>query len=300
LRSFLVCVWSDLIYGLDPTHPASATYVESVVELLAEWELDFVKVDCIFGTRDLRVADIKMWSQAVAKYPGLTLSLSPGVDATVEQAELVEDLGVAAAYRVTDDLHDFWPDVSATGLFSKLAVAANFQSHFGHAGFQYPDLDMLAIGTFANPPMIAETERKTHFTPAEQQLMLTLWCITASPLIFGGVVPTDNDTLALLTNEEVLKMHATALSPKQIYSNADGTIAWSADCENQQQFCKYVALFNTAESAQVVSISWSQLSSSAETCEVRDLWQKSDLGTFSSSYGRTIDIHGSALLEVFC
>ena len=45
----------------------------------------------------------------------------------------------------------------------------------------------------------------THFTHDEQTLLMTLWCISRSPLLAGGNLPDNDDfTLSLLSNDEVL------------------------------------------------------------------------------------------------
>jgi alpha-galactosidase len=101
------CVWWASWFGVNASHPATQAYYDSVFSLYAQWGVDYVKVDCIFGMRDEHAADIAAISNAVARsgHPML-LSLSPGKDATPAEAQPIAPL--VNMYRITDDLWDCW------------------------------------------------------------------------------------------------------------------------------------------------------------------------------------------------
>ncbi|HEY0866691.1 MAG TPA: NPCBM/NEW2 domain-containing protein, partial [Fimbriimonas sp.] len=66
----------------------------------------------------------------------------------------------------------------------------------------YNDPDYLLLGELSN---FAGGLRKTPFTPNEQYVQVTFWCLVSAPLILSGdVTKLDAFTLSLLTNDEVI------------------------------------------------------------------------------------------------
>ncbi len=59
----------------------------------------------------------------------------------------------------------------------------------------------------------------------------------------------------------------------------------------------YVAVFNTSDSAQKIEKSWKELGLNGSDYQVRDLWDKKDLGS-AKSLTVTVEPHGAALLRV--
>lgn len=43
------CVWAGDWLGINASHPGVQPFYDSLIETLASWAIDFVKVDCIFG-----------------------------------------------------------------------------------------------------------------------------------------------------------------------------------------------------------------------------------------------------------
>lgn len=87
---------------------------------------------------------------------------------------------------------------------------------------------------------------ETHLTPAMQQMVMSLWCMTGAPLMFGGrmpLLPNETFTLQLLTNRDLLWVHEAATSRHPLTATAPGgyAYAWAATTPN----ATYVALFNT-------------------------------------------------------
>ena len=70
---FSICGWNSDMFGLDTTQPGAQAYYDSLFDLYASWEVDFVKVDDICNT-NLFVnnpysakAEIEMISHAVKR-----------------------------------------------------------------------------------------------------------------------------------------------------------------------------------------------------------------------------------------
>src|SRR5581483_1511711 len=110
-----------------------------------------------------------------------------------------------------------------------------------------------------------------------------LWCVSRSPLMFGGNLPeTDAFTLSLVTNPEVLAVDQQSSENRQVtggphavWTTRAGRGAW------------YVALFNrAAEGPAAVPVSLADLG--ITRASVRDLWARRDLGTFEGSFSPAI------------
>jgi hypothetical protein len=65
-------------------------------------------------------------------------------------------------------------------------------------------------------------------THDEQRTVMTLWSIARCPLMFGGHLPASDDwTLSLITNDEVLAVNERSRGNSQLF-NANGLVAWVA------------------------------------------------------------------------
>src|SRR5262252_2199329 len=61
-----VCPWNAYNFGLNSTHPAAQAYYDSLARQYADWNVDFVKIDCI-SDHPYRGEEIRMFSEAIAK-----------------------------------------------------------------------------------------------------------------------------------------------------------------------------------------------------------------------------------------
>jgi hypothetical protein len=124
---------------------------------------------------------------------------------------------------------------------------------------------------------------------------MTLWSICRSPLMMGGDLPTsDAETIALLSNPEVLAVNQTSSNNRQFARHGD-LVIWVADAAESGQ--RYVACFNLGEQPAVVEVPLAEPRFSSG-CQIRDLWQRQDLGRFADAYSVTLPAHGSALLRL--
>ena len=105
---------------------------------------------------------------------------------------------------------------------------------------------------------------------------MTLWAIFRSPLIFGGDLPSlDAATESLITNPEVLAVNQTSSENHQSLEQAD-IRAWTAAARSKQEV--YFAVFNLGDATREVRLAWSDLGIAFKNPDVRDLWQRKDLG----------------------
>jgi len=222
-----ICAWNPDMYGVDANSPEGQAYYNSIVQMYADWGVDFIKCDDISRPYDnVQKAEIEALRKAIDKTGRhILLSLSPGAT-PVKMGEHV--MNHANMWRMTDDFWDRWGLLQ--GMFERMDVWTPFRGP-GH----FPDADMLPIG-------IVEFNRPTHFTKNEQYTLMSLWAIGRSPLIFGGdMTKLDDFTKEMLTNPEMLKVNQNSTNNRQV-SRDKNLIVWAADVPNSKD--KYVAFFN--------------------------------------------------------
>lgn len=190
-------------------------------------------------------------------------------------------------WRVTGDITDTWPSMSAIG----------FQQT-GHEKFAGPghwnDTDMLVVGNVGWGR--AEGPRPTNLTPDEQLTHISLWALQAAPLLIGADMShVDEWTADLLGNREMLAINQDVKGAAagrtssddwtQVWSRplADGTVA--------------VGLFNRGPEAMRVTAKMSELGLSG-TQPVRDVWTHKDLPAATDTVAATVPRHGVAFVRV--
>ncbi|MDP4208845.1 MAG: NPCBM/NEW2 domain-containing protein [Bacteroidota bacterium] len=221
------CAWNPDMYGVDASKPEGQAYYNSIVQMYADWGVDFIKCDDISRPYDnVQKAEVEALRNAIDKTGRpIVLSLSPGAT-PVKMGEHV--MTHANMWRITDDFWDRWGALLA--MFERLDAWTPYRAP-GH----FPDADMLPIGT-------VEFTRATRFTKDEQYSLMSLWAIGRSPLIFGGdMTKLDDFTKEMLTNPDMLKVNQQSANNRQV-SRDKNLIVWTADVPNSKD--KYVALFN--------------------------------------------------------
>jgi hypothetical protein len=225
-----VCPWNPDMFGVDMTKPGAQAYYDSVFELIASWGVDFVKVDDISRPYHEHEREIEAIRRAIDRTGRpIVLSLSPGETALTAAGHVKRH---ANMWRISDDFWDTWP-----ALLSQFDRLARWSPQRGPG--HWPDADMLPLG------VLELGRRRTRFTPDEQRTLMTLWSMARSPLIHGGdMTRTDPDTLALLTNDEVLAVDQHSEGNRPLFDR-DGLVAWTASVPGSPD--RYVALFNTRD-----------------------------------------------------
>lgn len=238
-----ICGWNPDMYGVRKNAEGAQAYYDSIIQMYADWGVDYIKCDDICNT-NIYPADacsaaheIEMLHKSIAKTGrDIVLSLSPG-PALIEKAWLYEKY--ANMWRITDDFWDRWDLL--LNMFERCEL---WQNHV--APGSYPDCDMLPLGKLGKG--FGEGERDTNFTKDEQVTMMTLWCVFGSPLMVGAeLTKLDEWTRKLLTNHEILKLTGNDYVGKQVERDENHAI-WS--CCNEKTGERYVALFNFKEKTQ--------------------------------------------------
>jgi alpha-galactosidase len=202
-----VCKWCPLNYGVDMSKPGAQEYYNSVLELFAQWGVDFVKVDDVTAFPDEINAVIKAIENCDRD---IVLSLSPRCE---KFDEMIDTISKANMVRATGDIWDDW-----WGLIGPYRAMKDF-GKYQKDGF-WVDLDMIPIGrltTWRTEEDVTNTlfnellggkgvARDSRFTKAQKQNFMTTRALAASPLMMGGhLTESDDYTFELITNKHMLE-----------------------------------------------------------------------------------------------
>jgi hypothetical protein len=230
------CRWLRDMYTIVAGREGAQQYYNSIFQLYASWEIDFVKVDDLSG----RPEEIALIRNAIDNCGRpIVLSISPSGN-NIRDAEFLRNH--ANMWRTTDDFWDRWQDLK-----QEFEICNQWTSYGGKGYF--PDADMLPLGRIGIRAERGQP-RMNLFTKDEQYTLMTLFAIFRSPLMFGGNLP-DNDefTVSLITNKEVLKVNQHSINNRQLFREND-LIAWTAD--DPKTGDKYLAFFNASDQQPVV------------------------------------------------
>jgi alpha-galactosidase len=272
-----ICPWNGDMFGVDTRRAGGQEYYDGIVRLYARWGVDFIKADDMFADPSGdHYAEIAALHEAILKSGRpIMLSLSPGKRDVSRAAFLAEH---AQMWRISDDFWDRWVDLK--GQFPRFAMWNPYVKPGG-----WPDGDMLPLGHIGIRAERGDP-RMSRLTHDEQRMLMTLWSIARSPLMFGGHLP-DNDpfTLSLLNNDDVLAVNQKATSSHQLFARGN-QVAWVAETAGSP--ARYLAVFNIGDTREEeIHVDWSSLGA-PPSCDLRDLWTRKGLGPMRD--GRTFRI----------
>ena len=265
------CVWYDGMYGVDWNKPGAQEYYNSLVEMYAEWGVEYIKADDM--SRPYHKEEITLLSNAIKNCGRpIVLSLSPGASPVTEVEHLQES---ANLWRVSNDFWDDWKFLKKAFEYARL-----WQPYIKSGA--WPDADMLPLGKLrvtgsddyvaghlnTTPDKI--TNEYSRFTRDEQITLMTLWAIIKSPLMFGGHLPDNDDfTLRLITNKDVLHVNQQSVGNRELRFDENYSIWIANDSESD---AKYLALFNTGEESKIISVSTKEFADDKEM-KFTELWK---------------------------
>ncbi len=278
-----VCPWSNHMYGLDMSKKGAQEYLNSLLDLYASWQVDFIKVDDL--ARPYSDMEVEGYKKAIDQSGRpMVFSLSPGAT-PLNSAAHVNRFGTM--WRLADD---FWDNWSMVLNMLKLGYAWQGKGSEGH----WPDCDMLQIGKLSKRGPVGP-ERYSRLTNDELLTHMTFWSVYRSPLMIGGNLPENHAfEESLFTNKEVIEVNQQGKDPFQV-SDHDQKLVWASHVQHSKDM--YVALFNLAGRVQSVDLLFARLGLKGRF-RVRDLWNHKDLGIFNRGYAQPIPVHGAALLRI--
>ena len=273
---------------VDYSKPGAQEYTNSWVDMLATWDVDYIKID---GMSDSNAADVKAWSNAIRQsgrpmvldvtQGSYTSAIAPTLMKYANQWEFAPDV---ECYRCEKGDSSYpltsWADVS-----NRFDYVAKWQPYAGPGGFN--DYDSLEIGNGDHDGL----------TPVERQTQISLWALAASPLILGidltHLDPTDLQKY--LENSAVLAVDQDSIAAKRVLNTG-----------SQQVFAKkepngdaIVGLFNTGAKSEEVSVPISTvgLSENKTGYSLNELWTGETKKT-NSTISAVVPSHGVVLYRV--
>jgi len=197
-----ICVWSRMNYGVDLTKPGAQEYYNVIIDTLAAWGIDFIKVDDVVPNPMEIIAIANAIENGGHK---MVFSLSPG---DVHHQAHLPYYKRANMLRITRDIWDN-PLSIEKGFFAW----EKFQGISG-PGF-WPDLDMIPFGRL---DVINKDARQSNFDQNQMKTFITQRAMAASPLIIGGDLLTMDDfSYHLLTNREMIACNQNGVMGVNVY-----------------------------------------------------------------------------------
>jgi hypothetical protein len=245
--------------GINYKAPGAQAYVDSVVDELASWGVDYIKLD---GITNKNVADIEAWSAAVKQsgrpmvlnitQGSYTIKIAPDLQQYANQWEFAPDIEINGPDEGSADACNAPPFTGCLSVFPLTSFAhwsdrfndvAKWQPYGGPGGFN--DYDSIEVGNgTANSGM----------SLAAEQSQLSLWALGSAPLILGGDLTSavtnaygtssglDPTDFRMLTNGNMLEIDQDSIDASRIY-----------DASSEQIFAKVersgngiVGLFDTS------------------------------------------------------
>jgi len=287
------CNWFHGLVTVDMTKPGSQEYYESLIDLYAEWGVDYIKADDMLNKYHKK--EIEAISSAIRKSGRpIVLSLSAG-PVSINQ---IDHLKMNAnLWRISGDMWDDWSYIAES-----LELCRKWQNY--SIPDHWADCDILPLGRLrinGTDGLLAKRigqlpentiNEYSRLTDDEKYALITLWSIFRSPLMIGGnLTELDQLTLKLLTNREVLSVNQNSINNRGISFN-DSLSIWTADDKINRM--KYIAVINISNTARNFVLPIEKVENN-EKYKVTDLWSNNEIDKIDSKYRITIPPHGAGL-----
>ncbi|HEV8555111.1 MAG TPA: ricin-type beta-trefoil lectin domain protein [Actinophytocola sp.] len=251
----------------------------------SRWGFDYVKVDWCGG-------------DAEGLNPRTTFqSISAAIDRATAQTGRpmvlsVTEWGIQSPWDWAPAISSLWRtsgDIIFFGESPSMArVLANFdaaQHPAAQSPGHYNDPDMLIAGM----PGFSDAQNRTH---------LSLWAISAAPLIAGNNLATMSaNTRAILTNREMLAINQDSLGRQgvKVAEDQSGLQVYSKVLSGSGR--RAVVLLNRTGSTASITARWSSLGLTG-SASVRDVWAAADRGSFATGFTASVPAGQAVLLTV--
>jgi alpha-galactosidase len=260
-------------------------FMKQDAQQFAQWGVDYLKYDWA----PVEAPETREMNQDLrATGRDIVFSLSNNATNSL-LANIAEVAPEADLWRTNHDIDDAWKTVARNG-FDQDAWAPFARP--GH--FNDPDMLVLGVVGWGHP-------HPTRLTQDEQYTHVSLWCLTASPLILGNKLEDlDNFTRSLLTNDEVLDLDQDSLAKQAtvVLGAATGPAGIRVYVKPLEDGSYAVGLFNLSAQEQNIGAQWAELGLHG-TQRVRDLWRQKDLGERKTGFSSAVAPHGVRLIRVF-
>lgn len=287
--------------GINYNKPGAQAFTDSIVDELASWGVDYIKLD---GITDRNVADIKAWSDAI-RQSGRPMQLD------VTEGSYTPALGpvldqFATQWEYSSDIEAY----GTTGLTNYAQVKKRFttlklwEPMYGGSQYDgYNDFDSVEVGN-CNGPVSSTTPFGTVSYPAgdgltvpARQTVLSLWSLASSPIILGTdltqLCPSD---LALITNKAVLAVGQDGIDASLVAHSPGRRVVAKTEPGGPVA----AGLFNLTTHAETITVTASTLGlpHSSGGYRVQDLWSGQVSHVNGDTFSERVPPEGVALLQI--
>jgi hypothetical protein len=213
--------------------PGAQAYVDSIVDELASWGVDYIKLD---GITNQNGPDIEAWQAAIHQSGrpmvldttegDFTAKLAPTLKEYSNQWEFEPDIELNGPDEGAADSCNTAPYTGCLSVFPLTSYAdwddrfsgvAQWQPYGGPGGFN--DYDSIEVG---------DGSADSGMSLAAQESQLSLWSLGSAPLILGGDLTSSvtnaygtsagltRTDLKLLTNRQVIKVDQDSIDASRI------------------------------------------------------------------------------------
>jgi alpha-galactosidase len=293
------CAQRNNLYTGHTTPMGSLGHEVQDANTFAQWGVDYVKYDWCSpdGTLEDQEAGFQKMrnaldSAAASVNRRIVYSINPNSFHADKTGRSFDWGQIADMWRTTEDITYATgvPGQQSTPDFSRI-VNQNFYGNLfpeaQHTG-AYNDPDMMLAG-FG----LSAQQDQTH---------MSLWAIAGAPLILGVdfTMPISPATMATLTNPEVLAIDQDGRGVQgiRVAEPQTGLGVWAKLLSGNGR--RAVVLLNTTGSAAPVTVNWKDLGlDPAAAANVRDVWARKDLGSYTSGYtAPAVPAGGSVMLTI--
>jgi alpha-galactosidase len=252
--------------------PGSYQHEVQDANTFASWGVDYLKYDNCATVGDMQTDLTNMRNALAATGRPIVFSISTWW----MSLPTFPDLG--NLWRTTSDITD-----SFSSVMGNIDTNNNTAQYAGPGHWNDPD--MLEVGNGG----MTDAEYRAHFG---------MWAIVAAPLIAGNDLRSMTQaTKDILTAPEVIAVDQDALGIQgiKVTDNGAGLQVWSKTLSGSNT--RAVALLNRSGAAANMTVNWSAIGLSG-SATVRDLWARTDLGSFSGSYTASVPSHAIVLVKI--
>jgi hypothetical protein len=218
---------------IDYSKPGAQAYVDSVVDELASWGVDYIKLD---GITNSNGPDVKAWQAAIHQsgrpivlnitQGSYTIKLAPVLKKYANQWEFAPDIEINGPDEGSANACNGPPFTGCLSVFPLTSYAhwsdrfgdvAQWQPYGGPGGFN--DYDSIEVG---------DGSADSGMSLAASESQLSLWALGSAPLILGSDLTTavtnaygtaagiTRRDFKLLTNRQVVRVDKDAIDASRI------------------------------------------------------------------------------------
>jgi len=254
-------------------------YEQRDANTFASWGVDYLKYDNCFIVGNMQSDYTNMKNALASCGRPIIFSIC-----AIQFQKWMPETG--NLWRVSDDIVDTWDNGTAWGNGIIECIDANRDLALYAKPGAWNDPDMLEIGN-------------SGCTTEEYRSQMSMWSIMAAPLITGNDIRTMSQTTKdILLNKEVIAVDQDEAGIQGTrLSTSNGLEVWCKPLDSANGTTKAVALLNRNNSTANITVKFTDIGLT-DTVTVRDLWAKTDRGSFNGTYTMSVPAHGTGMLKI--